>query len=232
MYWPLPCLHKFFDMCIATVQIYTWRLPCVPTGRSDTHVKTLVYRGLPSLHKKSCARTISLARLPSEKLCGGGGTCHYHPHASYASAPHLWNIYCDSLCSPTHVSLPTVSFSATKPSQRCSECCSRLYQPSNCQSSSPSRFFWEHRHAFPKVKRRRKPPSSARKTGHSSGCSSPEERRETYASGGLQGLLLTVSHLTSEMLQVSSYNKHCFLFLSTHSSQEMPNGIYSTNCVK
>ena len=95
----------------------TWRLQCAETVRSDTHCICHVYRGPALLHKKSCTRTILLARLRSGHWWVEGGTCYYH-HTRALQAPpprarnnHLgWNDSCDSLFSQNHASFQPFPF--------------------------------------------------------------------------------------------------------------------------
>ena len=59
--------------CPGTVHMCTWHMHCVRTVRSDIKCICHVYRGPLIVQKRSCARTISLARLRSGKWWLGGG---------------------------------------------------------------------------------------------------------------------------------------------------------------
>jgi len=230
--WRLVCLHKFQDMCHTTAEMCTWRLQCAETVRSDTHCICHVYRGPALLHKKSCARTILLARLRSGHWWVEGGTCYYH-HTRALQAPpprarnnHLgWNDSWDSLFSLNHASFPTVSFCAAKLVQRCSERDSRLYHLHSF--ASPSRVWWQYLFAFSKATRARELKSSGAKAAECSCSCSTEETGEAYTCGGIPGVLFTVTQLTPQLCTRGSYNIHTvfsvvvYTFLPGNASQDL-----------
>ena len=146
--WPLVYFHKSQELCHSTVHMCTWHnMHCVRTVRSDIKCICHVSRGPLLVQKRSCARTISLARLRSGKWWLGGppATIYHNTRAlqaqpTHARSSHLaWKDSWDILNSHTHVSFPTVSFCPATLVPRCSERYSGLHQPHNCNFASPSR---------------------------------------------------------------------------------------------